>query len=274
MMIMFIIENPSFHITRHASLNLYTVEFIGSVIVLLICLMLKKFRHESKSLTVYLLTGLGHSIVELIIEGLSVRMVEESLLFGIVPLNYPWICFILGYFEGGIFCLIAFYVFEYGLAKENFTKKMSFGSGLIILLFGIINGMITQFALTHNPENYLFTQRQFFTIKNIIIYGVFLLISVIFVLFTRKLWPDVGKGLKFYYWGLVWVTFVFIFPAHIFGIRYITIVYNGIQTTGSIWTQIIMMYGLQLFVDGTCTLIQYYPILFLIEKRQKKKSKL
>ncbi|MFX0189088.1 MAG: hypothetical protein ACFE8A_15290 [Candidatus Hodarchaeota archaeon] len=63
---------------------------------------------DKDSLKLYLITGLSHSVLELIAQGGRIRVIEDAYIFQI-PIGYPYICFILGFFEGGLISLAAYH---------------------------------------------------------------------------------------------------------------------------------------------------------------------
>ncbi|MHA1439293.1 MAG: hypothetical protein ACTSPD_17110 [Promethearchaeota archaeon] len=94
--------------SRYSTAMLYTFEFIIVLVLFFILIFFYIKDIDKKSLWVYVITGVFHSIMELIAEGLGVRVIKNASIFTI-SVGYPFLPIILGFFEGGMICLGAYH---------------------------------------------------------------------------------------------------------------------------------------------------------------------
>ncbi|MHA1785821.1 MAG: hypothetical protein ACTSVE_11570 [Candidatus Helarchaeota archaeon] len=249
--------------TRYSSSFLYSFEFTIILLVLLITLYLGKKKNDWRSLKVYLIAGIIHSTVELIAEGTGTRIIENPVIYGIIPFNYPLIPFVLGFFEGGFFCLMAFYLVCWLSNKDNLAKKIFILFGISMIIFLTIVGSTVHQAILLNPSTFSFTRREMFNLNTLLTMIIMTTATVIYFALkkgtTKRVWASL-----FYFWlGMYLFTAFLVVPLHIFGIRFIEvqIAPDTFVTTG-ILEQIIMMYLYNAIFESTLFFLPNYAIFY------------
>ena len=88
---------------------LYTAELLIVISIFLTLFFFWKKRGDRNAFLVFLITGLWNSGVELFAQGFGIRINPETYLFNIFYVKFPFLCFVMGFFEGGILCLFAYH---------------------------------------------------------------------------------------------------------------------------------------------------------------------
>ena len=86
----------------------YTLEFLVALGVFLLVVYLFVRNIDKKSLLVFIIAGAINTSIELMLQGLGMRVIEGAFFFN-SPIGFPFICFILGFYEGGVKTLIAYH---------------------------------------------------------------------------------------------------------------------------------------------------------------------
>ncbi|MBD3228286.1 MAG: hypothetical protein GF329_08855 [Candidatus Lokiarchaeota archaeon] len=267
----------NYYMARYATDLLYIFEFLV-VISLFAVLMLiwKKSGKDGKtSLLVYIISGLYHTGIELLAQGTGVREVPE-ITIGTIIIGYPFLPFVLGLFEGGIFCLIAYHFVRYMIQRSNFSKKFILIFTGIILFFLIMNSIKSYFDLLIGASGYKFTAREIFSIPTIIIIIICFAISFGYFFLNKNISKIYKKSFIYWYIGLVIFTLVLVLPLNVFGIRYIAS-YNGTTYVAvSIIEQILVLYIYSLSLEAAGFFLPIYIILYqfkIIQFEDKIKDK-
>ncbi len=235
---------------------LYTFEFVICIFIFILLSILAKKSGEKNSLIVYTFTGILHSIIELVAEGTGVREISNTYLFGRFYIGYPFLPFILGFFEGGLFCLLAYHFVRLVMNRDKFSMK--FFSGFAIFFFTLI----TLGAIRMPSEGPIYTQREIFNTGNIIFLIACYSFTIGYFLLNKKVTSVHRKSLLWFYLGLLLVTVLMILPLHVFGIRFIEVNQGGIIIRASILEQILVMYGYSLAFEAAGFFLPFYVIIY------------
>ena len=245
-----------YYMSRYSSDMLYTFEFIICIAMLVLLIFLAKKRGEKHSLYVYLLTGLLHSIIELVAEGTGNRVISETYLFGKIFITYPFLPFILGFFEGGLFCLIAYHFVRMVMNHDRFSLKFFSVSSIFFFVMNTLGGLRMQSGPT------TFTRREIFSIGTIITMIIFIAIAVGYFLLKKDIPPKQRKSLFYFYIGLILVTVFMVLPLHILGIRFIEIFQDPLYIYASIPEQILVMYGYSLSLEAAGFFLPFFILIY------------
>ena len=146
-----------YYMTRYSTSLLYTAEFLFDILFLAMVLILYVRGLDKKSLWVYIIFGLLHSVMELIAEGTGTRVIKDAMIFSI-PVGYPFLPFVLGFFEGGFICLGAYHFTRAILNKDKLSMKFSLILFVIpftmILLYFARNQRILNLPLAFISKQY------------------------------------------------------------------------------------------------------------------------
>ncbi len=250
-----------YYIARHSSYILYSFEFIANVFVFFIVIYLYKTRKDRKSIWVFLLTGLAHSTLELIAQGLGIRVIEGAYLFNI-SIGYPYICFIMGFFEGGIVCLAGYHFVKYITDKNRFSFKFFLSLSIILFILIFVGGILARLQIGFDNTERSITRRIIFNPLNILFEVLFYVIPILYFLFYPKVKKEDRITLFYFYLGIILFTMFFVIPNHILGIRFIEIKKDDYYETASLIEQIVVMYGYNIPFESAGFLIQYYILIY------------
>ncbi len=171
----------SYYMSRYTSPLWYTFEFIVILCIFGILLVFWKRRGDKSSLIVYLFTGIAHSIIELVAQGLGVREVSNMYLFNLFQVTYPFTALIMGFFEGGMFCLIAYQIIRILILKDKFSLKF-------VLIYTVIMVItLITVVLTMDPATITISQRAIFAPISLILLSSFYLITFLYFLLKKDI---------------------------------------------------------------------------------------
>jgi hypothetical protein len=241
--------------SRYSTDMLYTFEFIVVIFFFILLAILAKKSGERNSLIVYTFTGILHSVIELVAEGLGVRVISETYLFGRIYLSYPFLPFILGFFEGGLFCLLAYHLVRILINRDRFSLKFF---SLVAISFLIL---ITLGALRMQSAPSTFTRRALMEPGSLILLAICYAISIGYFVFNKNVTSAHRKSFLYFYLSLIVVTLLMVVPLHIAGIRFIE-VFDGSYVYASIPEQILIMYGYSLAFEAAGFFLPFYVIIY------------
>lgn len=252
----------NYYMSRYSTGILYNFEFLVCISIFLVLLFFWKKFKEKNSMSVYLITGTLHSVVELIAEGVGTRVISITTLFGIIKLGYPFTAFILGFFEGGLFCLMAYYVVRIFMNKDRFALKFVLIFSIIFSILITLGAINMNMTIKSNPFSIIFTRREIFSSTAIILLILFFIISFSYFFLNKKILFKYKKSLLYFYFGMIYVTVLFIVPLHILAIRFIEVNQNNIFIYASLTEQIIIMYGFNIGLEAAGYFLPYYIIIY------------
>ncbi|MFX1450086.1 MAG: hypothetical protein ACFFCM_04545, partial [Promethearchaeota archaeon] len=214
------------------------------------------------SLFVYILTGILHSIIELIAEGTGTRVISITYLFGILQIGYPFTAFILGFFEGGLFCLIGYHIVRIFMNRDKFSLKFTSIVSIIFLIFSTLGGLNTRMSLKSNPFVLTITRREIFSIGALILLIISYTVSFSYFFLNKNVPSNHRISLIYFYLGVIFFTAVLIVPIHILGVRFIEVYQNFIFMNASFIEQIIVMYGYSIVLEAAGFFLPFYVIIY------------
>ncbi|MHA1301711.1 MAG: hypothetical protein ACTSO9_20010, partial [Candidatus Helarchaeota archaeon] len=222
-----------YYMSRYSTDVLYSFEFTFIIILTPILLLLWKYYGEKNSLKVFMVTGLLHSAIELLGQGTGARRISTTYLFGVLKISYPFTPFILGFYEGGLFCLIAYHIVRILINNDDFSKKFTLITSIVIGVLIIRGGIQIKQTLKSNPFSVTFTRRTMFSPTVLVILISYYIISFSYFFLKKNIPWKHQKSFLYYYLGMVYVTALIIVPLHILGVRFIEIYNNFIFTYAS-----------------------------------------
>lgn len=248
----------NYFMVRQGTFLLYTVEFLLNFVVLFIVLYLYKKYIDKNSLWVYLLTGFGHSMLEFFGQLIGIRVITGAILFNF-PIGFPFLPFIIGFFEGGVISLAAYHFVKI-LSNKNRNSIRIFAS-LSIFVFSMIL-FISISAKMFDTSSQNLTLRDMTSPLAITVIIIMLLIPVPYFLLFKGVKPQDRITLLYYYLGLFLFTLVIVIPNHIFGTRYIAVGTEDSYLPASFIEQILVMYVFSMGLEATGTLILWYIFIY------------
>ncbi|MHA1143261.1 MAG: hypothetical protein ACTSRW_00845 [Candidatus Helarchaeota archaeon] len=250
--------------TRYVTQLLYTFELIFSLGILASCAIVAILKKDKIPLWVFLATSGFHTCMELLAEGVGARVVESTLLFGIIPISYPFTPIILGLFEGGLVGLSGLLFMRAVLFRDKFSLWYFVIVCSIMVLIEIPGAVLIQKTLLVNPAALEITRRDLFSIGSIIILVVMYGIAFVGILPWKKI-PKEGKmGLLYYYLGLMIISVAMAIPLHVAGLRYIEIFNGFAYYRTNIFLEILIMYGYTGAIESSGFFVGYYVIYYYL----------
>jgi hypothetical protein len=239
----------------------YTLEFLIATAVFLIVLSLYIKKIERKSLLVFNLAGLINSGVELLLQGIGIRTIENAYFFTI-PIGFPYIPLILGFYEGGLKTLVGYHFVLYFIDK----KKIN-GTLLILLLCLVfvpffIYSAFTAYQIKSGTTNITLTARNMFALLSILLLILSFSLSILYFVLNKKIPKKNKLTLLYYEIGVVIYLLAWMVPMHIYLLRYIGIKEDGSYVLANIVVQLLLMYGYFLFFEGVGVNIIIYPLIY------------
>lgn len=247
----------SYFMSRYSTDLLYTFEFLIIILVFSLLLILTKKSGEKNSLMVYLLTGGLHTGIELVAEGTGVRVITETYLFGTLYISYPFLPIILGFFEGGLFCLIAYHFVRMILNRDRFSFKFFSVNAVTFLILTTLGAIGMQTA-----SSSVFTRREIFHTGPLILLTICFAVSIGYFSLNKKISPSYRKSLLYFYIGLIVVTIILVLPLHIFGIRFIEVYQEGSYLYASILEQILVFYGYSIAFEAAGFFLPFWILIY------------
>jgi len=242
--------------SRYSTDMLYTFEFVVSISFFILLFILWRKYGEKNSLLVYLFTGLLHSAVELLAQGSGIRAISSTYLFGTILVSYPFLPFILGFFEGGLYCLLAYHFVRLMMNRDRFSLKFFSFFAIFFIATSTLGALSMQSGVA------TFTRREIFSLGPVILLSIFIIISLGYFIFNRRVTTVHRKSFFYFYLGLFLVTAMMVIPLHILGIRFIEVYQEGTYVYASFFEQIAVMYGYSLAIEAAGFFLPYYVLIY------------
>ncbi len=252
----------NYYMSRYTTDTIYNFEFLVVIIIFLVLLILWKKTGEKNSLKVYILTGILHSIIELVGEGSGTRVISTTYLFGIIQIGYPFTAFILGFFEGGLFCLMGYHVVRILMNKDGFSLKFTAILSIIFLIFSTLGAINARMSLRSNPFAIIITRREIFSIGAIILLIISFIVSFGYFFLKKNIPSGHRISLIYFYLGVIFFTAVLIVPLHVGGVRFIEVYQNFVFMHASFIEQLIVMYGYSIVLEAAGFFLPFYVIIY------------
>jgi len=245
---------------RHSAGNMiYTYEFIVVIIILIILILFWKLRDDRNSLFVYIITGIIETIIELLASASGIRTIEKTYLFEVFYIGFPLLQVIMGFFEGGVICIIAYHLIQGIMLKNKLSLKFS----LSYLIVSTIIMMFSRVSLFFNvsQDSNSITRRSIFSLGSIILLISCFLVSFGYFFLNKTI--DKRDRISFLLWYLfiIVVYFPVFLISHITMTRFIEIEQNGTYKVAPLLDQILVLYVYGLGLEAGGLFLPFYVII-------------
>ena len=248
--------------TRYSSGSMiYNFEFVLLIIFTLISVYLWKKRDDKSSFLVFIIAGSLESCIELIAQGFGVRIITETYLFNVFYVGYPFLPFILGFYEGGVFCLLSYQFVKYMLLKNKFSGILFGASTATITFFTFIGAMMMRLSINAGDTAINLTRRNVFNPGTTLILIVCYCITFGYLFINKNVLKKDWSGLFYWYLGIVILYGLVFVSLNIFMIRYIEIMEGSMYVTASFYEQLLVLYGYGLALEPTGFFLPLYIII-------------
>ncbi len=248
-----------YYMIRWTSIFYYSVEFLIALGVFFIVLYLYLKGIDKKAILVFITAGIFNTVVEVTIQTLGARVITDAFLLTI-PINYPWVCFILGFYEGGVKFLVPYYFAKFFIDRDIYSKKMLILLTSIVAISFFTYSLITRIQLDLGESIITLTKRNMFSLPVILLLVMSFIITISYFFIQKKIPMENKKLVLYFYVGLIIYLLCFIIPLHVFQIRYIGV--GESFSMASIAEQIFWMYGFFLFFEGPGSLMMLVVIIY------------
>lgn len=253
-----------YYIVRGINSFFYTLEFLIVISVFIATLVMYLKKIEKKMFFAYVIAGIINTWIELFIQGLGIRVIQEAFLFNI-PIFFPLTPFILGFYEGGIKAIMGYTMVKILYQKKDFHKKFFLILFTTLLSIFITYSTLTSLQFSINNSSLSFTVRELFDWLTILLLIIAFLVSFLYIILNKKMKRKEKISIFYFMLGQVLFMTAFLLPLHLFLIRYI-----GIQTEtnfipADLFTQISLMYGYFFIFEGIGANIINFPIFYQVD---------
>ncbi|MHC1590626.1 MAG: hypothetical protein ACXQS8_00910 [Candidatus Helarchaeales archaeon] len=250
--------------TRYTTQLLYTFELIFSIAILSSCILVAFLKKDKVPLWVFLATSGFHTCVELWAEGVGIRVVETTLLFGVIPVSYPFTCIILGLFEGGLVGLSGLLCLRAILHRDKFSTYYFIAIAGAMFLLEIPGVIMIRRTLLVDPVALEITRRILFSSGALITLAVMYGFAMICILPWKKVPKKAKQGLLYWYLGLMIISVLMVIPLHVGGVRYIEIFTGTTYMRTNLALEILVMYGYTGAIESSGFFMAYYVPYYLL----------
>ncbi len=254
----------NYYIFRRTTGLLYTAEFVVDLAVLFLVLYFRVTKGDRESLPVYLLGGFYNSLIECLAQGSRTRMITETRLFRLIPVGYPFLPLIMGFFEGGILILIGYHLVKWFLNRDGRSGRIA---GVLTAAMAALAGagaLLMNAELARRPGSLIVTRRALFSPGTLILLSLCFLGSW-FYFFRRKGADARGRrGLLVWCAGLPLVSAIWYTPLFIFGTRFVETALGGSFSRVGLGLQIMLLYGYSVIFEAAGF---YLPVFIILQRR-------
>jgi len=248
-----------YYMVRQSTHALYTFELVVVVAVWVLVLALWRRTGDARPLAAYAVGGLYNWGIELMAAASSTRTITPVALFGVVPVGFPVLPLILGFFEGGVLVLAAFELTR-GILERN-RRALAVGGGVVAvlgLLIAVGAARMPSYLATH-PEGATLTVRALFRPSSLAILAACWGVALAYAFALG----DAGDrtGLLVWYAALTVAAGVWYTPAFLSGTRRIATLVNGAYQPAGTVEQVAVLYGFSLLFEAAGFYLPVYVIL-------------
>lgn len=256
-----------YHMVRYSTPALYTFEFVVAVAVGIVVAARWKRTGDARPMAVYVIAGLYDSVVELLAQGSGVRAVPEARLFGALPLDYPFLPFVLGFFEGGVLLLTGYEILRAVQDGNRAAGRAALTLGLGLFALISIGAAATSAQLRTDPGALAVTSRALFSRGSLLLLALCYGVSLAYVFLGRGNGARERRGLAVWYVGVALVAAVWYTPVFVAGVRVIGTLHEGAYVPVGPLEQIAVLYGYSIVFEAAGFYLPVYVILRLVGLR-------
>jgi len=250
----------NYYMVRESTTLLYSFELVVVVAAAILVLVLWRATGDARALGAYLVGGLYDSVIELLAAGSGARTVTPVALFGVLPVGFPVLPLILGFFEGGVLVLAAFELTRGVLERDR--RALRVGAGIVVALGALITigaaGTDMPGYLVAHPEARVRTVRALFAPASLLILAASWGLTLAYV-FGRGSAGD-PKGLLVWYVTLLLAAGVWYTPVFVSGTRRIAALVDGTYQPVGMVEQIAVLYGFSLLFEAAGFYLPVYVL--------------
>jgi len=251
---------PPYCVVRYSTPALYTFELIVAAGVGLLVLASWQ-RGDARPLVVYVIAGLYDSAVEIAAQASGVRAIADARLFGTIPVVFPFLPFILGFFEGGVLLLTGFETHRAIVEGDTNAARRAFALTAILFALMSIGAVTTRTQLQADPSMLAITRRALFAPGQIVLLALCYGVSLAYVFSRKSGGTQARRGLALWYGCVALIAALWYTPAFAAGIRIIATASDGTYVPVDLATQVRLLYGYSIVFEAAGF---YLPVFVLL----------
>jgi len=251
----------NYYMVRYSTEALYTFEAAVVLAVWILVLVLWRQSGDARPLAVYVVGGLYNSGIELLAATSGTRTVTDVQLFGVLPVGFPVLPLILGFFEGGVLILVGFQLVRGILERDR--RALWVGLGVMGTLCALISvgAASMREQLAANPDALTLTVRALFTPGSLAILGGCCGVALAYVFGVRRGDARERKMLLLWAAGIALTCAAWYTPVFLSGARRISALVDGSYVPVGMFEQIAVLYGFSLAFEAAGFYLPVYVIL-------------
>jgi hypothetical protein len=253
----------NYYVVRYSSQALYTFEFVIALAAWILVLVLWRRTGDRRPLAAYVIGGLYDTGVELLAQGSGVRAMPEVRLFGVVPIGFPVLPFILGFFEGGVLLLAGFQIVRGVLERDRRALRVGLGIVLGLAAIIVLASLGMKAGLATDPQAFELTARALFSKGSLVILSLCYALSIGYALLNLGGDGRDRRGLLLWYLAVAVIAATWYTPAFLAGTRGIASLEDGAYVRVSLVEQIAVLYGYSIVFEAAGFYLPVYVILRL-----------
>lgn len=252
-----------YYVVRSSSHALYSFELVVVAMVWVLVLALWFRGGDRRPLWAYLAGGLYNTGVEVLAQTSGVRTMPDVLLFGTLPVGFPVLPFILGFFEGGVLLLAGFEVVRGLLERER--RSLRVGAAIVVgVLALVIVGVVAMRARAAGHGAVVeVTARALFSSGSLLILSVCYAVGIGFALLDVRGDGHDRRGLLLWYVVVASIAAAWYTPAFVAGTRGIARLQDGAYVPPGTIEQVAVLYGYSIVFEAAGFYLPVYVLLRL-----------
>lgn len=251
-----------YYMVRNSTPALYTFEFVVVVAVWVLVVLLWRRGGDARPLAAYVVGGLFNSGIELLAAASGTRTVTAVALFGVLPIGFPFLPLILGFFEGGVLVLAAFELTRGLVERDRLALRVGAGIVVVLCLLISIGAAGMPGYLAAHPEAATRTVRALFTPGSLRILVACWGVALAYVFWIGD--ARDRRNLFVWYATLVGTAGTWYTPVFLSGTRHIAALVDGVYQPVGMLEQIAVLYGFSLLWEAAGYYLPVYVMLRLL----------
>jgi len=248
------------YMIRHATPLLYTFELVVAAAVGALVLVRWWRAGEAAAVGAYLVAALYGTGIELLAQGSSARVIEDARLLGSIPLRFPLLPFVLGFFEAGVLLLVGFWILRAVLARDAAAARLAAGVTLALLVVIVLGTLGTRAMLAQDPQALRLTTRALGAPRALLLLAGCWAVAIAWAAARR----EARRGLVIWYLGVAAVAVCWYTPALVGGVRFAGTVRDGVRIAGDALEQLAVFYGFSVGFEAVGFYLPVYVLLDLL----------
>ncbi len=251
----------NYYMVRHSTQSLYTFEATVVLAVWIVVLVLWRRAGDRRALAVYVVGGLYDSAIEMLAATSGTRTITAVQLFGVIPVGFPLLPLILGFFEGGVLLLVGFELVRGILERDR--AALAVGLGVMGALWALIavGAAVMHAQLAANASDLTLTVRPLLTPGSLVILAGCYSVALAYVFGVRRGDRRERQGLFLWYACIAITAAAWYTPVFVSGGRRIAALVDGSYLPVSMGEQLAVLYGFSLLFEAAGFYLPVYVIL-------------